>query len=413
MGAGLVVLDEGKRKVVTGVGVSYDQTHQVDAFGRLRVSNPANIFEFKFNTTISFDYYFSQRNTSGGTQAQLTDIPARQLSVTSTAGSTSVIQSRRYIEYTVGKSQQIFFTGNFKGGVSGVSKCYGAYSDSNGVFFKLNGTSPEVVVRSYTSGSVVDTPVIRSNWNGDKLDGTGLSGETIDFTKEILFSIDYAWLGIGDIRFGVFINSKFIIMHTVQSSNILTTAYSQSGNLPMRAEVINVSGAATNMTITCMSVAVEGDAKVTGRVRNGNTGITSIAFNATETFIFGIRLGSTLEHSSIKVNDFRLLPDSGNTQAIWRIYYNPTLTGETWSAIPNSIAEQVSTPPSSFSGGLLIASGYITLDKIGSPQSDAFALTDIFTGRDIDGVADPIILTIQTIGGNGSSNFSGTWREYL
>lgn len=381
-----------------------------DAFGRLRVSNPENVFEYKFAENNSFEYYFSESNNTGGTQTDLADSVSRRLSCTSTTGSEAILQTRRYIQYIVGKSQQVFITGNFHGAVANTIKCMGTYDDNNGMFFRLNGTTPEVVIRSSTSGSIVERVVTQSNWNIDKLDGTG-NASAIDFTKQQLLIISYGWLGIADVTFSFYIDGEVVEFHKFRSSNIETTSYSQSGNLPVRAE-IKGTGTASEMDITCIAVGREGNGADIGRLRNGNTGTSAVNFGATETFVFGIRLKSGEDYVSIKAEQFNILPRSGNDQAIYRIYYNPTLTGATWADIPNSIAQSVTNSPS-FSGGLLVGSGYFNLDGKSSAGLEALSQIDIFLGKDIAGVSDNLILTIETLGGSGSANFSGLWREFI
>jgi hypothetical protein len=44
--------------------------------------------------------------------------------------------------------------------------------------------------------------VAQASWNGDKLDGTGASGYTLDPTKATILFTDYEWLGMGSVRVG-------------------------------------------------------------------------------------------------------------------------------------------------------------------------------------------------------------------
>jgi hypothetical protein len=47
-----------------------------------------------------------------------------------------------------------------------------------------NGTTISFVLRTATSGSPSDARTVnQADWNGDKLDGTGDSGYTLDITK--------------------------------------------------------------------------------------------------------------------------------------------------------------------------------------------------------------------------------------
>ena len=68
----------------------------------------------------------------------------------------------------------------------GLRQRVGYFGDKNGFYLEQLGTDIAFVERSLVSGSVTNTPVVQSSWNGDKLDGTGASGLTLDLTKEII-----------------------------------------------------------------------------------------------------------------------------------------------------------------------------------------------------------------------------------
>lgn len=383
-----------------------------DSFGRMRVSNPRNLFEWQFRYSPSISIYWDSTNVNGATQGlDLIEVGYR-LNGAAQVGSRAIMQSRRNIEYVPGKSQQIFLTGNFEGLDSSWTKRYGAFDENNGLFFQMQGNTPQVVIRSSTTGSVVNDAVDRVDWNGDSLDGTGLSGETLDLTKQQLFFIDYAYLGTGDVRFGIFINGNFIIIHTFHNENKNDSSYMQSGILPIRLEVeaIGTPLTTTSMKASCVSVASEGAATELGRIRSGNTGTNASSFNVNETFIFGIRINPLYPYSSVAGIFFELLASSGNSNALWKVYYNPTLAGPTWADVPDSIVQAVSNVPV-VTGGVLIASGYLSLANSATLPSTQLLLTDIFLGRSIAGIPDTLVITMQSTQGNGSAFFAGQWKE--
>lgn len=88
----------------------------------------------------------------------------------------------------------------------------------------------------------VNTKVPQSQWNIDKLDGTGASGYNLDITKMQMWYIDYAWYGAGAIRFGVKDQRGEVkYCHRMPNANVKTEAYMRSGNLPARYEVNTLS----------------------------------------------------------------------------------------------------------------------------------------------------------------------------
>jgi hypothetical protein len=86
----------------------------------------------------------------------------------------------------------------------------------------------------------VTTRIPQSQWNLDKMNGTGPSGYNIDISKMQMAYIDYTWYGAGFIRFGFrAISGDIIYCHKISNNNINTAAYQRSGNLPARFEAIN------------------------------------------------------------------------------------------------------------------------------------------------------------------------------
>jgi hypothetical protein len=141
------------------------------------------------------------------------------------------------MSYQPGKSLLNLNTFVMNAQESGLEQRVGMFDANNGIFFEDTGTAYQIVRRSYTSGSSVDDPILQSAWNGDKLDGTGASGYTLDPTKATIMFADYEWLGMGAVRIGFVIDGRFIVAHTFKNANDLTTVYMQTANLPIRYEI--------------------------------------------------------------------------------------------------------------------------------------------------------------------------------
>jgi len=87
---------------------------------------------------------------------------------------------------------------------------------------------------------VFDKKVKQSEWNLDRLDGTGPSGYDMDPAKMQMIGIQYSWYGAGFIDYmarGQ--DGNFIFCHRMRNSNVNTEAFMRSGNLPVRYEVTN------------------------------------------------------------------------------------------------------------------------------------------------------------------------------
>jgi hypothetical protein len=106
---------------------------------------------------------------------------------------------------------------------------------------------------------VFDKRVPQSQFNLDRLDGTGGSGYELDITKMQMIGIQFSWYGAGFIDFMLRgANGNFVFAHRMRNSNINTEAYMRTGNLPVRYEVSNygatarLMSSATNTATTLM-----------------------------------------------------------------------------------------------------------------------------------------------------------------
>ena len=111
------------------------------------------------------------------------------------------------------------------------------------------GTTSTMVIASKT----VDTHYKQSEWNIDKMDGTGPSGYNANFTKMQMFFIDYSWYGAGAVRYGLRgTDGEIKYCHKLVNNNINSEAYMRSGNLPARYESVT-QPPYTKLTVTLSS----------------------------------------------------------------------------------------------------------------------------------------------------------------
>lgn len=367
---------------------------QLDAFGRLRVSSPETIFDSSFRWDKQ-PITWTEQATSGGTATHDPDLASVVLACTTTTDSKMTFQSRQYTRYHPGKSHLIQVTGNFRGADTSVRKRLGYFDDANGVFFELNGSTLQVVRRSSTSGSAVDTATTQSNWNIDKLDGTGASGITLDITKQQIFVIDFQWLGSGRIRYGVMVGGALTYCHEDNNANILTEPWAQTGDAPIRAEIINTDAAAGDMHITCAAVICENFWSPKGLLRTINNGTTARTFGLLGSVlvpVISLRKQSAYVNVPVVFLDAHAFAGSSDDFLI-SIVYNGTLTGASWTNVSGVCQQDVSA--TSISGGTTLYSLYLR----GSSGSASIAVADIFSraadgilGRDVAGDSDTVSL---------------------
>lgn len=397
--------------------VNINDSGQLDAFSRLRVSNPTTLFDSKFRYD-TLPIRFNSITANSGSITHLPNECSVSLATAAVASSSAIIQSKQYHKYIPGKSQLIFMTGVIKTGVSGITKRVGYFDADDGIFFEQNGTTDIAVVRrTSTSGSPVDNRVAQSSWNIDKLDGTGVSGKTLDVSKCYILVIDLQWLGMGRVRIGFDIDGTICYVHQFLNANSLTTVYMKKSDLPVRWEIAG-NGVAT-MQATCSSVISEGgseddegflfsaDNGTTVRTVTAGTPLPVIAIRPATTF------NSITNRLNFRLEGFNWIPSSGTGVYKWELIYNPTVTGGSWSSVGASTAMERNVTGTSVNGGIVIASGY---DNASSGVRQSHELRLGIASRFpfcYDGANNQIVYALVFTDLSATTDISAsiTWRE--
>lgn len=279
--------------------ISYDDSANLSAFGGLRTSTTRLLGEYRYMYGSGASVQFNDVLASSGTLTP--DYPEACVygDVTTASGSRVVRQTKQYHPYIPGTSNKGMMT--FKMDVAKVNlvQAVGMYDDNDGVFFRMNGTTPEVVIRK---GGVDTEVVAQSNWNVDRLDGSmnefNQSGVTADFSKCQILTIDYQWLGVGRVRIGFVTDGNTTYVHQFAHVNRTTAVYMNQPSLPLRWEIKNtgVTASASRMTIICGAVYCEGADYETGFSRAiSSDGTATTVSNATDgQLVLAIRLKNTL-----------------------------------------------------------------------------------------------------------------------
>jgi len=98
-----------------------------------------------------------------------------------------------------------------------------------------HGTGATVI--NTIMSKTVNTRIPQSQFNIDRLDGTGPSGYNLDLSKMQMWYIDYSWYGAGFVRWGIRgTDGNVIYCHKMLNNNSNYEAYMRSGNLPARYE---------------------------------------------------------------------------------------------------------------------------------------------------------------------------------
>jgi hypothetical protein len=289
-------------------------------------------------------------------------------------------------------------------------------STGDGVFFEVDGTGIYAVLRSSATGVSTDTRYPQSSWNGDKLNGTGPSGVTLDLTKQQVAVFTFGWLGSAIIQFGFVISGQIVWVHTLSPSNTQTTVYMARPSLPLRWEA-RTTGTAGTLAATCGSVQSEGGFNTNGVQRSislAGTGKTTTATNLVP--LITIRLKDAYRRSTFEPIDFTILTVGTSAESYEvRLLQNATLTGATFAAGSASETMEYDTAATAVTGGQLITADYGFggggATKGGSSKS--VVTSDVPLSSNYAGAKDTLTLAVRPLG-TGSTTFFASliWSEF-
>ena len=378
-----------------------------DAFGRLRVSQPYTLFDSQNRYAI--DNQFDTSTVTGGSTTYLPNESSVRMDVTTASGAEVVRQTFRSFPYQPGKGLLVLATFVMNEAKTNLRQRVGYFGVQNGVFFQLNNTTKSFILRTYIGGSVDDTTrkVDQSAWNGDKLDGTGASGLTLDLTKPQILWMDFEWLGVGNVRCGFIINGQYIVCHTYQNANVTgTSVYMTTAILPVRYEITNTAatGTASFLKQICSTVLSEAGYEQTSieHVATMTSATTGTYLNTTYKPLVSIKLASGSLGAVVIPYNVNFLPTTADNYQI-ALFKNGTLTSASYGAVSSDANVEFDITASAITGGTLVYSEFLTSKSGRSSLSGAAAAFnfDLQLGASLTGVSDVYSLCARTVSGSG------------
>lgn len=403
--------------------VTLKHTEQVDSFGRLRVSNPVTLFDSQNRYKLN-EKFFSNLIGTGTTVNYIQAQSSANLFVTSNVNDFVARESRYVFNYQPGKSLLTMCTFVMNQAKSGLVQRVGYFGKENGYYIQLgSNTSPTtlfsnvyIVERSNVLGTVSETLVAQQNWNGDKLDGTGASGLSLDITKSQIFFTDIEWLGVGSVRTGVVIDGTFISCHTFNHANLVPYTYITTACLPVRYEITNraATSGTSNLNQICSTVLSEGGYEPKEQLfcQLGPAGGKSVT-TTTAVPLISIRLAPGRLDAIAVLKQLNVAVLTNNDLAQWTLILNGTLSGPTsWGAHADSTNVQVDTGSDAISGGRLIEVGFAQTGSINTSLQSSFFEAQL--GRNsFTGTSDIITLAAAECSANPTLFYSLAWAELV
>jgi hypothetical protein len=384
----------------------------IDAFGRMRISQPYTLFDS--TNRYEKNDKFSEANTGNSVITYSAAESSISLTVGNTSGDSVTRETKRVFTYQPGKSLLVLNTFSMAESDENLTQRVGYYGANNGVYLESSNNEIYMVLRSSSSGSLLETRVPQSQWNIDKFDGTDDEYSTgtvafstgLDITKSNIFWNQIEWLGVGDVTCGFVGDGKLIPAHTFKHPNRASdTTYMTTATLPIRYEIFttgNTVGTTSTMKQICSTVLSEGGYEKLSKMKVARN---TSAKNVSTTFVplVTIKLKSNRLDSVILIKEFNILgitsSGSANFEAI--LVKNATLANTSYNTSTfTNVDFDVSA--TTISGGEIFKNEYTS-----STQQSRVPLNvdegynfELQLGRTLGNVSDTITLAVRTLSGN-------------
>ena len=393
--------------VSPAVPVSFADNATIDAFQRLRVSEPVTLFESKQLHNMS-TMFWSNSSLDGNVYHTGFSDPSITLSVSANGGY-AIRQTTQRFNYQSGKSMLYMFTGILNPETN-IIKRYGCFSSLTaapftpnvGLYFEASDDTM-YCVQNNTGFLVPSVSASRDEWNIDKLDGTGPSGQTITLSGTNIFVIDYEWLGVGRVRYGVVLDGHICYCHKIDNTG-RAGAYLRTPNHPVRAELRQTGIGSGSMKMICSTVISEGGSDFSGVTRSIDTASNTIA-SGTRSAILGVRLQSDKLDSVNQIINAGVIcmQQAASNQAPYKyeLVLNPAgVSGGTWSNITESNFQKwVGNSTPTADTGFILANGFGSAGAgidLGTFNLKKF----LRLGTTINGIRDELYLVITPLAAN-------------
>jgi hypothetical protein len=347
-----------------------------DAFGRTRTSSPLTLFDssHRYADNSLWSTLTGGTTTTSASSQFVQTQGLVELKVDALSGSKVYRETTKVFSYQPGKSLQVLNTFTFNQAKTNLRQRVGYFGVDNGIYLELDDSTLYMVERSITTGSLVESRIPQSQWNVDRLDGSGPSGLTLDITKAQILWADIEWLGVGTVRMGFVINGRFVPCHYFHHANVIDSTYITTASLPLRYEIENkaVTSGPSLLKQVCSTVISEGGYELRGLQQAAGTAITAPkALTTAGTFypVVSIRLKSTRLDGIVILTALSLM-GVGTGAYKWQVTASGTTSGGTWTDAGANSSVEYKLDGTGVSGGRVLASGYFASNTQASTSID-------------------------------------------
>ena len=388
---------------------------RTDMFGRTKISEAFTMFDSAHRYQDNGDY--SDTHATNGTSTYDINQSSALLNVTNASGSETTRESKRVFPYQPGKSLQILQTFVFAPAKTNLRQRAGYFTRQNGFYLEQDGTSISFVKRTSISGQMVETRIPQSEWNMDKLDGSGPSDVVLDLSKAQILFTEIEWLGVGSARMGFAIDGYFIIAHQFNHANRIDSVYMTTASLPVRYEITNTGATSGSSTLKQICTTVISNGGYFKPTELWTAVRQSASFTTSYYPLISVRLAPGREDAVVIPDVIDISPNSAGDFEFALVRNPTTLTGGTWVTHSPKNNVEYNVGGTAITGGTIISQGYFATTNQNTASasitdSKNFAYQLGRTNADSP-VSDVISLVIRTTSGNASAKSSFGWFDLL
>lgn len=393
--------------------VKYSDSPNIDAFGRLRVSEITSLLEV--SQLYDKRPYIVDEVTGGTVTSTHSTINAEVVMSGTGLNSYVIRQTYNYAVYQPGKSQ--IFEASFSNFQleSNVIKRVGYFNahsgstytdDIDGFFLESNGVTNTISFQIWKSGSLTysaDT----TTWSNSEFDPS-----SIIWNKTNLMIVDFQWLGVGRVRFGLVLGGITYYFTEFTAVNNISTVYMSSPNKPIRYELRCLNGTGS-FNMICSQVSMEGSLNqliIPAGIVGPSSQVTFATAGTKYPFI-GIKMAPGFEDVSPILQNIQIL-NTSNDNYYCTVEIDPVISGSysftasSQSEILKSIGDGTQT---------VTSTNPIFATFIGESGSAALSSFDLLNsqvnaGSNIDGSAQELWICITPLGANAT--FFGSLNLY-
>ena len=391
--------------------VKYSDSPNMDAFGRLRTSAVQNLVDIKH----VYDKNPLQVNeVTAGTATSIFNQEFARVRMSTSANNDLVIrQTKTHPIYQPGKSQ--LFEASFSNFQlqSNVIKRVGGFTSTtastynsifDGYFLESNGVTNVISFQLWRSGTTVYSAAT-TVWDTTEFDTINLN-----WSNTNLMMVDYQWLGVGRMRFGLNISGQTFYFTEHNCANNEPNVFMSSPNQPIRYEIKQLGVGSGYFDMICSQVSTEGALNgLYSTVGVQNSTSADLNTSGTKYPYIGYRLKLSYKAVTSQFSSLSVL-NTSNDNYLLTIEFNPTLSSTpTWVDIPNSPFQY-----SIFNGTVtttITSNGHIMSSLIGEAGTSALTTlkiddNQIRVGSNVNGTLDEMWVCITPLGANAT--FLGT-----